>query len=45
MLRYYRKFLAGAHSAPLKLLVTAGIWLRFSALAVLLTARRMLRRP
>jgi GT2 family glycosyltransferase len=45
MLRYYRKFLAGEGSAALGLLVTLGVWLRFSLLAVLLTARRMLRRP
>ena len=44
MLRYYRKFLAAAHSPPVSAIVTAGVWIRFAGLASLLAARRLVGR-
>jgi GT2 family glycosyltransferase len=41
MLRFYRKFLASEQPAVVSAAVTAGVWLRFGALAVLLAARRL----
>lgn len=44
MVRYYRKFLWPEYPLALTLLVLAGIWLRFAALAALALPRRWLAR-
>jgi GT2 family glycosyltransferase len=40
MVRYYRKFLRAEYTPALTLVVLAGIWFRFAALATLVLARR-----
>lgn len=42
MMRFYRKFYRHQYPGALMWLVAAGVWLRFGALAVLYTARRLL---
>jgi len=44
MLRFFRKFMAADRAPPTMALVTIAVWLRFSALATVLTARRLLGR-
>lgn len=44
MMRFYRKFFRHQYPGALMWLVTAGVWLRFSLVAVYYTIRRLLRR-
>ncbi len=44
MMRFYRKFFRHQYPGALMWLVTAGVWLRFSLVAVYYTVRRLLRR-
>ena len=45
MIRYYQKFFREAYPRPFMWLVFAGVWLRFSALAVLALARQAVHGP
>ncbi|MNR45049.1 hypothetical protein D3C85_1638590 [compost metagenome] len=44
MMRFYRKFFRHQYPGALMWLVTAGVWLRFSLVAVYYTVRRLVRR-
>ena len=44
MLRFFRKFMAAHYPGPVMALATLAVWARFSALATVLTARRLLGR-